>query len=610
MRTLILGLDAFDPTTFERLYEDGRLPNLARYVDADRYARLGVTDPPQSEVSWTSIATGLNPGAHGIFDFVHREPASYSPFLSLLPTESGLGGTRFASPTQARTLFDQAAAKGYSATSLWWPATFPAKRGSPVRTIPGLGTPDIHGKLGVGTLFSQDRAYGGELNKTDFSPLERKGAERFCGELLGPARKKRGGTDQAAISFELEFVDDDAARLMVGDEQIELRLGEWSPLFEVRFKMGWFVTIRALTRVILTQVRPSVRLYVLPLQLHPLHSPWPYGTPPGFVKETWNASGPFLSAGWPQDTTGLEEGCIDDDQFLALCDSIFEARSRAFFHHLAGFEEGVLAAVFDSLDRVQHMFWRDHPDVIEEWYEKLDALVGRVEHIYGSANNAQFLVVSDHGFSDFHHKVHLNRWLLEQDYLTITSAEGESGKFGDVDWQKTRIYALGLNSLYLNMAGREGGGIVSSEQSQGLLDEVAEKLTTWRGPNQDRVVQRVLRRDEAFSGPLRDHAPDLVIGYRPGYRASAETGLGGWGEQALVANRDHWGADHCIDGSAVPGVIFARHGLAQRPSPSYSDVPWLAIGAEPDDSVSLPPPTVGAEDMQQVEDRLRSLGYL
>ena len=79
MRTLILGLDAFDPTVFERLSEQGKLPNLTKYVEAGGYARFAVTNPPQTEVSWTSMATGLNPGGHGIFDFVHRDPATYNP---------------------------------------------------------------------------------------------------------------------------------------------------------------------------------------------------------------------------------------------------------------------------------------------------------------------------------------------------------------------------------------------------------------------------------------------------------------------------------------------------------------------------------------------------
>jgi hypothetical protein len=76
MKTIIIGFDAFDPLLFERLYDEGRLPNLGKYLESG-----------ESEVSWTSIATGLDPGGHGLFDFVHRNPANYSLHVSLLPTK-------------------------------------------------------------------------------------------------------------------------------------------------------------------------------------------------------------------------------------------------------------------------------------------------------------------------------------------------------------------------------------------------------------------------------------------------------------------------------------------------------------------------------------------
>ena len=132
-----------------------------------------------------------------------------------------------------------------------------------------------------------------------------------------------------------------------------------------------------LTRAILTSTDP-VRLYFLPLQIHPLHSLWQYASPKSFVKQAWQAAGSFLSLGWPQDTTGLEDGCISDEQFIALCADIFEARERILFHLLDDFKEGVLASIFDDLDRVQHMFRRDRPEVVQDWYQRLDAFVGRV----------------------------------------------------------------------------------------------------------------------------------------------------------------------------------------------------------------------------------------
>jgi hypothetical protein len=103
-----------------------------------------------------------------------------------------------------------------------------------------------------------------------------------------------------------------------------------------------------------------------------------------------------------------------------------------------------------------------------------------------------------------------------------------------------------------------------------------------------------------------------VIGYAPGYRASAETGLGQWRDGAIERNSDHWGADHCIDPQTVPGVLFASRGLSNFPRPSYRDIPALTIHESLDAGGSVPPPSAssGKEDREIVEERLKSLGYL
>jgi predicted AlkP superfamily phosphohydrolase/phosphomutase len=611
MQTLILGLDAFDPIIFERLSEQGKLPNLSKYVEAGGYARFAVANPPQSEVSWTSIATGLNPGGHGIFDFVHRDPATYTLTVSLLPTKRGLAGTQFVSPSTARTIFDQAVQQGFPATVLWWPATFPARPESPVRTLPGLGTPDIHGRLGVGALFSTNAEWTDKERKTPVLTLKRCGKDRYTGLLKGPVRKKRKGAHESALKLQLDLTSDKSARLAIDKHSTELIEGVWSPILEVSFKMGPFLSVHALTQVILTQVRPDVRLYVLPLQLHPTHSPWRYATPRAFAKQTWKACGPFLTLGMPQDTTGLEDGCIADGQFLDLCESIFNTRERILMRQLQHFREGILASVFDSLDRVQHMFWRDRPDVLEGWYVKLDAFVGRVEQSLADLGKEQtkIVIVSDHGFTDFNYKVHVNRWLIERGYL-VMKEENESGSLQDVDWSQSQAYAVGLNSLYVNLAGREGQGSVQPSQYEPLINRLQDELLDWQGPDGRPVVRKVWRQDDAFVGPLAAHGPDIVVGFSPGYRASAETGLGKWKKANIEKNRDHWGADHCTDPQAVPGVLFCNQGLTDFPNPSYCDIPALTIGAAPNLSDSAPPPPFSDEDEDIVEERLRSLGYL
>jgi predicted AlkP superfamily phosphohydrolase/phosphomutase len=558
MKILILGFDAFDPTRFERLCEAGKLTNLTRYVESGGYARLAVATPPQTEVSWTSIATGLNPGGHGIFDFVHRDPATYTPYVSLLPTKRGLFGTQFVPPFKAHTIFDQVAKQGFPATAFWWPATFPARPESLACTMPGLGTPDIRGRIGVGTLFSTDKELAKEKEKTPVEELARRGRDRFTSLFRGPASKKREST----ADLQIDVVDDDTVRHTIGKQRLELKKGAWSPILEIPFRVGRFLSTRALTRVILTQVQPDVMLYALPLQIHPLHSLWRYAIPRSFVKQTWQECGPFLTLGWPQDTTALEEQCITDEQFLDLCESIFDIRKEVWAYYLGRFHEGILASIFDSLDRVQHMFWRDRPDIVDEWYVKLDGFVGNVEQHLAKQGKEQtkVFILSDHGFSDFDYRVHLNRWLVDSGYL-VPKAENKSGKLQNVEWSQSQAYAVGLNSLYLNLAGREGQGSVHHDQQETLIDKLRGELQSWQGPDGRPVIRQAWHRDEVFAGAFTEYGPDLVIGYSAGYRASAETGLGKWQKDALEPNHDHWGADHCIDSQVVPGVLFTNQKL-------------------------------------------------
>jgi predicted AlkP superfamily phosphohydrolase/phosphomutase len=256
------------------------------------------------------------------------------------------------------------------------------------------------------------------------------------------------------------------------------------------------------------------------------------------------------------------------------------------------------------------MYWHNRPDVIENWYTKLDAFAGRVQAQMEKQGlrDARLIFVSDHGFAKFEQKVHLNRWMMEQGYLT-PKAEGANG-FRDIDWPKSQAYALGLNSVYLNMVGREGKGVVQPGEKDALLEKMRAALLDWRSPEGNTIVQSVQTNAEAFDGPLASYGPDLVIGYAPGYRASQETGLGAWGDSTLEVNLDHWGADHCIAPEAVPGVLFASRGLSNFTAPSYRDFPALALGKTLASKASAPPPVSSDEDDKTVEERLKGLGYL
>ena len=605
MKTLILGFDSFDPLVFEEMAGQSQLPNLEKLSQRGGYTKLDVCSPPQTEVSWTSIATGADPGGHGIFDFVHRDPTSYTPYVSILPMRKSPAGEQFVPPYTAKTFFEEAADMGYPATALWWPAMFPARPALPVNTLPGLGTPDIRGQLGVGTLLTTEDE---QPKKTTVAKLSPEGQNRFTASLPGPQTQGPEGPRTLSLPLVLEVLDSHSVRLMIDTQKLDLRFGEWSEIVELRFKSGLLLSIHAITRFIVTYLSGMIRVYVLPLQIHPLHSPWHYASSTSFSRKLWKDVGPYLTLGWPQDTTGLEDGCITDHQFLDLCQSIFERRVQILYNLMNDFREGVLAAIFDDLDRVQHMFFRDRMDVVRDWYKQLDRFVGDVSSRVAAWNGKfRYLVLSDHGFSQFRTKVHLNRWFLENGYLSLKNGGSD---LSSVDWANTRAYAVGLNSVYLNMAGREGQGIVAPEEVEPLLADMKARLLEWRDADRTSIVQKIRLKHETYSGPYTRFGPDLLVGYAPGYRASAETGLGKVPGVSLESNTDHWAADHCMDAEVVPGVIFANRDLRDFGAISFRDIPFLAIGKHLDQSNVKPPSQAAGEGQKDVEERLKGLGYL
>jgi len=76
-RVLLIGIDGASPTWLDARMADGELPELARLREAGCFGPLCSTPNMTSPSAWTSIATGVNPGRHGIFGFFDRVPGTY-----------------------------------------------------------------------------------------------------------------------------------------------------------------------------------------------------------------------------------------------------------------------------------------------------------------------------------------------------------------------------------------------------------------------------------------------------------------------------------------------------------------------------------------------------
>jgi predicted AlkP superfamily phosphohydrolase/phosphomutase len=186
-----------------------------------------------------------------------------------------------------------------------------------------------------------------------------------------------------------------------------------------------------------------------------------------------------------------------------------------------------------------------------------DRILGETMSRMGA--NDRLMIVSDHGFAPFRRAVHLNRWLVKNGYMQLQGGGSESGPgFTGVDWEKTRAYALGLNSHYINRQGRESRGIVGEEEAQDLNQQIIRKLQAFTDPaNGNQAVLEVFDGAEIYPANGNGDAPDPVVGYAPGYRASWQTTLGATPKKLVEDNDRRWSGDHCMAPGAVPGVLFS-----------------------------------------------------
>lgn len=564
-RFMILGIDGMDPEIFRFLHQKGKMPALGAIADASSFRPLATSNPPQSPVSWTNIATGSNAGMHGICDFIHRDPKTYTPELSLFGMQQHKGGVKYTSHIQIPSVFEEAMKQGVPVTLLRWPLTFPAPESIPSnsRLLSGMGVPDLLGTLGRYSFYTPNSAISEKTMHGRIVHITPDNASVKT-EIFGPRYMSWKGMKEASVPVTMKRTAG-GLKIELPESSLDLQYGVWSPHLILRFSIGLMGKVSAVTRMVCVDSEPFPSLFILPMQIYPKETTLPLSSPKSFGADLWDKIGPYLTLGMPEDTNGLKDGLISEDIFLALCNDVFTERERMLNTALDNFDTGIFACVFDTLDRVQHMFWKkgdaseegsgkEPSDTIADWYIRMDNMVGSVIKRIGS--ETPLIILSDHGFTSLDRYVHLNSWLAENGFLVLKDGNKGGGPlFDNVDWSKTRAYSLGFNSIYLNVKGREGKGIVEADAAEPLCNELKERLESWNDGGRQ-VIKKVYK-SSAIYDIRHSISPDLVVGYTAGYRASKQTVLGEAPKGNLIEdNYEAWSGDHCCDPSFVPGVFF------------------------------------------------------
>jgi predicted AlkP superfamily phosphohydrolase/phosphomutase len=632
-KVVVMGFDGMDPTLARQFMDAGKLPNLKTLADAGTFSKLETTQPSESPVAWQSFITGVNPGKHGVFDFLTRNFETYFPDPSMgvkveppeflwgfLPTKR----PRVTSTRGGIPFWIHAGRTGIGSVILTVPMTFPPEDVEHGDELSGLPLPDIRGNLGFFSYWGTDildegnTEMGGIVKRLHFEG----GVARTV--LKGPAnpilkqeerdlreRKKSSGLSDKEVA-RLEELDQSKdvnlpmtvkwtegagqAEIELGGTRLTLKVGEWSPWVPVTFPFSFLAKAQGMVQVHVIRADKELGIYGSPVNLDPRDPPVPISAPTDFSKRLVKEQGLYRTLGWAEATWPLNDGRLDEGDFLNDCERAFDDRERTILKQLERDDWDLFVAAIETTDRVSHMMWRlidpTHPmydrdlaarygDSIEKVYRRADDLVGKIHAKLPPG--AAFIVMSDHGFHSFRRGVNLNTWLVQNGYMAFQGREGERktlddlfgrGKFFEgVDWSRTKAYAIGLGQIYFNLRGREAHGIVSAgAEYKALQEEVGAKLVGLADPDTgERVMRHVYARDDIYKGDRLRDAPDLQVGFNDGYRVGWQDTLGGIARTVVENNNRKWSGDHCATAGEISGgVIFMNRRIP--PSPHIMDL--------------------------------------
>jgi predicted AlkP superfamily phosphohydrolase/phosphomutase len=579
-RVVIVGFDGFDPGKARELMDAGELPNLKRLAEQGVFRPLRTACPSISPVAWSSFATGVDASRHNIYDFLTRDPCNYMPTLSstdirTVPRTLNLGLAQI--PLGRRPVYkllqkSQPFWKLLGESRVWSsivrvPITFPPQPFKNGVLLSGMCVPDVLGTQGSFSFYSsKPRPAGKHIGGQQYQ-IRRKG-DLIESNLTGPP-----GADGHAqkCAFRVELDDGSRrARFTVGSETCEVGFREYTPWMVVPFK-----GLTGIARLyVQTWDGDDVEIYVTPINIDPNAPAMPISHPFVYAIYLAKTLGPYATLGLAEDTWALNERVIDEEAFLKQAYLICEERKAQLWDALAKTKKGLVTCVFDTSDRISHMFWRYldpahpanrgkdvevHRHAVRDVYRKMDELVGELRERIGDDPDTVLMVISDHGFCDFRRGVNLNTWLRDEGYLVLKDGEATSPDwFAKVDWSRTKAFTLGLTGLFVNRKGREAHGVVTpGAELDALVREIKTKLEALRDPaSGEPVVKEAFVTGDIHSGPYADMAPELLIGYQRGYRHSWDCATGAVSREVFSDNSKSWSGDHCVDPRLVPGVFW------------------------------------------------------
>jgi predicted AlkP superfamily phosphohydrolase/phosphomutase len=602
-RLIVVGLDGQDPRLTDRFMGEGKLPNFQKLAKSGTYSKLATTYPSISPVAWSSFSTGVHPAKHNIFDFLDRDLKTYMPLLS--STEIG-SVDRFLNIGKWRIPLQKPELRLLRKSKPFWTLLGEAKIWSTILRVPitfppdrfygaelsAMCVPDLLGTQGTFILFTT-RSSDEKFKEGGIRVHIEGNGDTFEFDFEGPENifLRDGSPMKMPASVTLDRSAGTAA-VTLGKESLTLQQGILSDWVQLTFKAAPGVKVQGICRMLVTEMGEHFSLYVTPISFDPEKPAMPISHPSYYSQYLAKKIGPYSTLGLAEDTWALNEEVIDDGHFLEMTWDIDKERQKMFFGALERLRKGSLVCVFDGTDRIQHMFWRyledghpaaeghedsEHKNAIEELYTRNDEFVGQVMDELKPGD--MLMVLSDHGFTSFRRGINLNAWLHQNGYLHLKEGcDGTSEWLRDVDWSRTKAYALGLTGMFLNMKGREIEGIVEpGAEAKALKAELVEKLSGLVDPENGEIgITDLFETAKLYQGPYVQKAPDFLVGYNHGYRVSWDCATGVVATDLFEDNVKAWSGDHGVDPRLVPGVLFCNQKVDAE-DPALIDIAPTAL---------------------------------
>jgi len=592
---IVLGFDGMDPQLTEKFMKEGKLPNFQKLRQKGCFKPLATTIPSISPVAWSSFQTGVNPGKHNIFDFLTRDKKTYQPKLSsveIRPPRKILSLGKFQFPLgkadvtlqrKGVPFWKTLGEHGMFSSVIRVPITFPPEKFRGTQ-LSAMCVPDLRGTQGTFSFYTTmpeeniDHT-GGE----NFYVSRNNGSIKA--ELVGPPNPFKKDDSILKCPFVINIKNDSSAEMKINGNTYLLNKNEYTDWIKVEFKAAPTIKVTGICKFLLINTEPDFEMYVTAINIDPEKPAMAISHPVIYSTYLSKLQGPFATLGLAEDSWALNEKVLTDDGFLQQSITMDAEREKMFFDSLEKVKRGLCVCVFDGTDRVQHSFWRyiddSHPahkgqspehlqkrNAIEDVYKRMDEVLGKTLNKCNNDESTVLMAVSDHGFTSFRYGVDLNRWLEENGYLKVKPGPRSQKYLSNIDWSQTRAFAIGLTGLFLNIKGREAQGIVDpGDEAENLRDQIVEKLSTLYDDQRNTpAIKQVYNSIKLYKGPYKNDAPDLMVGYHKGYRASWETAVGQTTDRIFHDNNKAWSGDHCIDHSLVPGILFCNRKIGtERP---------------------------------------------